>query len=283
MRFLICGANGQLGREFCKVLEMQGYTVLATDYDTLDVSRFNEIENYIKDFRPDTIINCSAYNLVDKAEEDWYSTYKINSLAVANLASACNKYNIKLVHYGTDYSFDGTKKEKYTEEDKVNPICQYAKSKVLGEEYATEFHDNVLIFRVSWIYGEGNQNFIQKLLSWTEQNDVLKIADDEISIPTSCSTIVNVTLKALERDLRGMYHLTNSGIASRYEWAKEVLSLMGIEKQIESVSKDIFNLPAKRPGFSALSNEKISKELGIEIEDWKYALKEYIERSNITV
>jgi len=174
--------------------------------------------------KPDIVINCAAYNLVDKAEEDYITAYKTNALGVRNLAYLSNKLNAFFVHYSTDYVFDGTKENGlYTEEDTPNPLNEYGKSKLTGERWIVEETENYLLFRVSWVYGRGKQNFIYKLIQWAKNNDYLKIAYDEISVPTSTRTIVEVTLKALDNGLTGLYHLTNSGYASRYEWAKKYL------------------------------------------------------------
>ena len=213
--------------------------------------------------------NCAAYNSVDKAEEDYVSAVRVNSVGVRNLAFACNKHKAFLVHYSTDYVFDGEKEDGlYTEDDKPNPLNEYGKSKLMGEEFLKEETDRFLIFRTSWVYGEGKQNFIYKLMQWAENQEFLKVAYDEVSVPTSTRTLVDVTLRAIDQGLTGLYHLVNSGYASRYEWAKKILELKGIKKFIYPVSKDVFNLPAKRPKFSAMSNEKISKLLGIEIGEW---------------
>jgi dTDP-4-dehydrorhamnose reductase len=237
----------------------------------------NQVLELFGSVKPDIAINCAAYNLVDKAEEDYLTAVKINSVGVRNLAFACNRHKAFLVHYGTDYVFDGKKENGlYTEDDKPDPLSEYGKSKLMGEEFIKEEIDSFLILRVSWVYGEGKRNFIYKLLKWAENNDYLKISYDEVSVPTSTGTIVDVTLKALKKGLEGLYHLTNSGYASRYEWAKKVFQIKRIDKFIYPVSSEIFNLPAKRPRFSAMSNERISRELNIEIPHWEEELERIV-------
>ena len=284
IKVLVIGKNGQLGREFIKRVNKEKIEWLAgkkivleavgrNECDIADTGKVLEVFSSVK---PDIVINCAAYNLVDKAETDYIGAYKVNAVGVKNIAYACKKYNAFLIHYSTDYVFDGKKEGLYTEKDLPNPINQYGKSKLAGEILLKEETDNYIIFRVSWVYGEGKNNFIYKLLQWAETQEYLKIAYDEFSVPTSTATIVDTTLKALRNDLKGLFHLTNSGYASRYEWAKEILHVKRIDKFIYPVSKDIFNLPAKRPGFSAMSNERISKELGFEISDWLWELKSLI-------
>ncbi|RLG13260.1 dTDP-4-dehydrorhamnose reductase [Candidatus Pacearchaeota archaeon] len=259
MKILITGAKGQLGQEFVKKLQRENKKFLALPRDKLDISNLKQVLQVFEEYKPDVVINCSAYNLVDRAEEEKEIAYKTNAIGPKNLAFACQEYNTFLIHYSTDYVFDGKKETLYTEEDIPNPLSEYAKSKYLGEIFLKEETDRYLIFRVSWVYGEGKQNFIYKLLQWAQAQDYLKIACDEFSIPTSTRTIVEITLKAINAGLTGLYHLVNSDYASRYEWAKEVFRIKGIKKFIYPAYQADFNLPAKRPRFSAMSNEKICK------------------------
>ncbi len=280
MRYLITGAGGQLGREFVKTLSAGNRDFFAFQRKELDIGSFSEVLKVIEEIKPDVVINCAAYNLVDQAEQEFALAYRVNSIGPKNLAIACKKIGAILVHYSTDYVFDGKKEGLYTEEDKPNPLSQYAKSKFLGEIFLKEETENFLIFRVSWVYGEGKQNFLYKLMKWAEGREYLKVACDEFSVPTSTRTIVEVTLKALDAGLKGLYHLVNSGFASRYEWAKEFFRIKGIKKFIYPVYQTDFNLPAKRPRFSPMSNEKICKMLGIKILDWKDELKKVMHQLN---
>ncbi len=276
MKFLIIGKNGQLGKEFVKRLTDKKTDFKAVGHEELEIGNLTQVLELFESVKPDVVINCSAYNLVDKAEEDYPTAYKTNSVGVRNIAFASKKIGSFLIHYSTDYVFDGKKEGLYTEEDKPNPLNEYGKSKYLGEIYLKEENENSLIFRVSWVFGEGKQNFIYKLLQWAENNDYLKIAYDEISVPTYTGTIVNITLESLKKDLRGLFHLTNSGYASRYEWAKTILKYKDIKKFIYPVSSEIFNLPAKRPKFSAMDNSKIQKELNLKIPTWEDDLKLFL-------
>ena len=276
MKILITGAKGQLGQEFVKKLQRENKKFLALPRDKLDISNLKQVLQVFEEYKPDVVINCSAYNLVDRAEEEREIAYKTNAIGPKNLAFASEKYKTFLIHYSTDYVFDGTKIGLYTEKDIPNPLSEYAKSKYLGEVFLKEETDRYLIFRVSWVYGEGKQNFIYKLLQWAQAQDYLKIACDEFSVPTSTRTIVEITLKAINAGLTGLYHLVNSDYASRYEWAKEVFRIKGIKKFIYPAYQADFNLPAKRPRFSAMSNEKICKNLEIKIKNWKEELREVL-------
>lgn len=271
-KVVIFGKNGQLGREFAKRLSDKNPLLL--ERKDIDVSDTLKVLELVENIKPEVIINCTAYNLVDKAETDFINAFKTNALGIRNLALAAQKLGAKLVHFGSDYVFDGTKEGLYVEDDLPNPINEYGKSKLAGEVLLSEICEDALIFRVSWLYGKGEQNFIHKLNFWAENTPLLKIAYDEISVPTSATTVADITLKALKKGITGLYHLTNSGYASRYEWAKEILSIKKIDKFIYPVSADIFNLPAKRPKFSAMSNKKLSSYFNI--PHWKEALNIFI-------
>jgi dTDP-4-dehydrorhamnose reductase len=267
-RVLITGAGGQLGKEFVKVLSSKGIDFVALERKDLDITNFERVYKTLKEINPSIVINCSAYTQVDLAETEILQAFSTNAIGPYNLAIACREINAKLIHYSTDYVFDGFKNRLYTEEDKPNPLNQYAKSKLLGEKLVKQVLEDYLILRVSWVYGEGRQNFIYKLLQWAKEREVLQIAFNEISVPTYTGFIVEKTLKALEKGLTGIYHLVPRGYASRYEWAKLALKLLGINKILIPVQKEIFNLPAKRPDFSAMSCAKIEKALGEEFEEW---------------
>ncbi len=278
MKYLILGKNGQLGLAFCKYLDSRGKEFLALSKQECDISDLKTVLEVFESYRPDVVINCAAYNYVDKAEFEFFNAYRVNAFCVRNLAFASNRFNCYLITYSTDYVFDGTKEDGfYTEEDLPNPLNEYGKSKLTGEKWLLEEGvKNYLIFRTSWVYGEGRQNFIYKLLQWAKDKDYLKVAYDEVSVPTSTGTLVTMTWRALEQGLTGLYHVVNSGCASRYEWAKKVFELKGIRKFIYPVSKDIFNLPAKRPKFSAMSNDIIKKALNVEIPTWEEELQKLI-------
>jgi dTDP-4-dehydrorhamnose reductase len=267
-KVLITGASGQLGKEFVKVLSSKGIDFVALERKDLDVTNFEKVYKTLKEINPSVVINCSAYNQVDLAETEILKAFSTNAVGPYNLAITCREINAKLIHYSTDYVFDGIKKGLYTEEDSHNPLNQYARSKLLGEELVKQALEDYLILRVSWVYGEGRQNFIYKLLQWTKEREVLQIAFNEVSVPTYTGFIVEKTLKALEKGLTGLYHLVPRGYASRYEWAKLTLKLLRMKKVLIPVEKEIFNLPAKRPDFSAMSCEKIEKALGEEFEEW---------------
>jgi dTDP-4-dehydrorhamnose reductase len=277
MNILITGANGQLAKDFQKELKNYNHEVTALDKKSLDISDLNVVTEAFSHYNPDIVLNCAAYNLVDKAEEDFDTAFKVNASGVKNLALMCKENNALFVHYSSDYIFDGTKEDFYTEEDKPNPINKYGESKLSGERFLKEVTDTFLLFRLSWVFGEGKQNFLYKLSEWAKKNRVLKVVSDQISVPTYTRDIVSLTMFAINKGLRGIYHLTNSGYASRYEVARYFIERLGLDNLILPVTSDYFPLPAKRPYFSAMSNLKLSRALGVDIPDWRIGINRYIE------
>ncbi|MCP4138115.1 MAG: dTDP-4-dehydrorhamnose reductase [bacterium] len=275
--YLIIGSAGQLAWEFRKELNSRGLSFAAPDEDELDITNYDNVRDVAASVCPRVIVNCAAYNAVDDAEDNEQRAFEINSLAVGNLASLCKENNITLVHYSSDYVFDGTKKGLYTEDDIPNPLNVYGKSKLKGEELVRESGCSHLVFRLSWVIGAGQQNFLYKLSTWAEKNPVLSISSDEASVPTFTEDIVSATLLALEKGLSGLYHLTNSGYASRYELSRAFLKTMDLDNIVIPVAMSSFETKAERPGFSPMSNAVLSEQLGISIPSWEDALGRYVE------
>jgi dTDP-4-dehydrorhamnose reductase len=274
MKYLIVGKNGQLAKAFARRLESISADYLAPEESQCDITDAAGVRDMVKSFRPGVIINCAAYNQVDRAELEQGIAFAVNAEGPRTLAEAARDQGALLVHFGSDYVFDGAKESGlYGENDATNPLNVYGRSKLAGEQAVQEvLAGRSLVFRLSWVFGEGQQNFIAKLLSWSRTQEFLRVAYDEISVPTWTGTVVEATFKALETGVTGQYHLTNNGYCSRYEWAREILRRKGIEKFIRPVSMDVFNLPAKRPRFSAMSNRMIIEKMKITLPSWEEAV-----------
>lgn len=280
MRVLITGKNGQLARAFAKKLKKPEFEVGAPDEESLDITKAGAVRAAIDEYSPDVVLNCAAYNFVDDAERDFETAFRINATGVKNLATACAESKSLLVHYSSDYVFDGTKDAPYTEEDEPDPVNGYGKSKLAGEQLLKESADQFLLCRTSWLFGEGKQNFLYKMLQLSGDNTVLSVVNDQTSIPTSTAEIVRLTLLAINKGLRGIYHLTPSGYASRYEVVKYLLSKLGMKNVVMPVSSDYFPSPARRPRFSVLSNAKLATDLGVTIPHWTEGIDWYAEKLN---
>ena len=275
-KILITGGLGQLGKAFQERFLKEGIDFCSTDKDDFDISNIDQVQELVKQTKPGVLVNCAAYNLVDKAEDDPREAFLVNRDGTKNLALLCREKGIFLVHYGTDYVFDGESSNLYTEKDVPNPLNQYGISKLAGEKAVQDILNDYLIFRVSWVFGKGKQNFLYKLNSWAQEKDMLEIADDEISVPTSAYDIVEGTMLAIKKNLTGLYHMPNTGSCSRYEWAKYFLEKTQKKIKINPVSVEKFNLKARRPKFSAMSNEKVCRFLGWEMPSWQKAVDQFI-------
>ncbi len=274
MKVLITGSSGQLGLEFIKCFKKNGTDFLAPSETDFDITDPLKVKKIFDEYKPTHLINCAAYNLVDDAEDIPEKAFKINRDAVENLAKECNENDVFFLHFGTDYVFDGTKNDLYIEADAPNPLNRYAKSKYEGELKAKEAKKS-LILRLSWVIGEGKQNFLYKLSGWAQKSKVLKISADEVSVPTFTFDVVDVCIKALSKNLTGVYHLTNSGYASRYELSKLFIETKNFNNIIVPVPMENFKSKAKRPLFTPMSNGLISSKLQIKIPHWEESLKRF--------
>lgn len=281
MKYLIIGNKGQLGSHFDRFFKDNSFEYTGLDIQEIDITNQNELFNKFSEIKPKIVINCSAYNLVENAEKDPNPAFKVNFEGVSNIVQACIKNNCFLVHYSTNHVFDGTKKTPYLETDSTNPINQYGKSKLAGEEIIKkELPNNHLIIRTSWLYGEGTQNFIYKFLKRNNEGGELVGVVNEIASPTSTRLLVEITIQAIEEKLKGLYHLSNSGSASRWDWADEILQIIGKPKEIKKVNVEYFNLLAKLPVNATLDCTKISRDLGVTIPNWKEELKLFMKKQN---
>ncbi len=287
MNILLFGKNGQLGSEFQKLLPHLG-AVTSLDQEDLDLCDTLALKNALHDTKPDLIINASAYTAVDRAEKEIDKTMKVNALAPAVMAEAARKSNAVFIHYSTDYVFDGNKESPYTEDDAVNPLNVYGKSKFAGEENIAQAGKAYLVLRTSWVYSMRGESFVSKVLGWARKNKTLRIVNDQISNPTWARELAKATQQILAQNLadlheaisekRGIYHLAGSGYTSRYEWAKEILAsdpnrTEQLTQTLEPASSDEFPTPALRPRFSALDCSKITETFDVRLPDWRVSLQ----------
>ena len=277
MKILITGANGQLAMEFQRYFQRTGmHQITALSKRELDISDFEAVSEALSGSRPSIVINCAAYNLVDRAEDDRDAAFNVNATGVKNLAALCRKNEAFLIHYSTDYVFDGTKENYYTEADSTYPLNVYGESKLSGERLLCEENDDFLLFRVSWVFGQGTASFLYKLSEWAKDRDILKIVCNQVSVPTYTNDIVKYTIAACDKGLRGIYHLTNGGYASRYEVARYYIKRLGLKRTVLPADSHFFNELARRPYFSAMSNGKLSRDLGVEIPEWTDAVDRFL-------
>lgn len=267
-KILVTGANGMLGQDLCPTLSDNGYDVIETNIDTLDITNPDMAETVISNENPDIIIHCAAYTNVDKAEEDFKTAELINVKGTENLVKVCAKNNFPLVYISTDYVFDGKKTTPYTPDDSPNPINIYGKTKLGGEEVIKKYCEKYYIIRTSWLYGHHGKNFVETMISLANKPE-LKVVDDQIGCPTWTMDLSDGILKIINNKPCGTYHVCGSGETSWFGFAKEVFNQAGISVNIIPCTTSEFPRPAKRPKYSVMDNDGICR-------DWKLALKDYI-------
>lgn len=274
---LLTGADGQLGSDFKKLFEEKGISYTATDYNNLDITDTVQMEAFFsKNDKFTHIINCAAYNDVDKAETD-ENVFLVNTEAPAILAGFAKKINADYITYSTDFVFDGEKNSPYTEEDAAAPLSKYGKSKRGGEKAVLKTYSKSFVIRTSWLFGIGNVNFSKKILEWSKVKEELNIVDNEIASPTYSKDLAIFSWKLIQTRKYGVYHISNNGEASKYDQAKYILEKIGWKGILKKARIEDFNLPAKRPEYSYLSSEKIEKLLNEKIPDWKSGIDRFLE------
>jgi len=280
MKVLITGAEGQLGKDFQKILDNKQIEYFAVDLD-LNITDYDRLDEYVRGKQISHIINCAAYNEVDKAEDDWETAFAVNGSGAKNLSLVAKNLNAVLVHYSTDYVFDGKKGEAYTISDQPKPLSKYGESKLLGEQMTQKFASKYFLIRTSWLFGLANENFVTKVLKWSQNNKELSIVSDQISCPTYSFDLAKASLDLIRTEKYGLYHITNTEYCSRYEWAKYILDMTKWEGKIKSSLSSQFKTAAKRPVFSALDSCGLEKVIGYQLPNWQDATKRYLEEKKV--
>jgi dTDP-4-dehydrorhamnose reductase len=283
MKILVTGADGQLGSEIPEAMSKHGHEVVARGLDGLDITDAQSVQETISGLKPDVVINCASYNDVDGAEADLQNALLVNGTAVGYLANACNACGAVLVHFSTDYVFDGTEGKPYAVSDDPKPINKYGESKLLGEKLLGEFDGKHLLIRTSWVFGEGKNSFPMKVLKWAADSRKLRIVDDQVSSPTYVADLAAAVEDLLEKGVSGTYHVTNSGECSRYDWAELVLKETGWDGGLERARSEDFATPARRPKYSVLDNSLFEKAVGYLLPPWQDATKRFLKRMGKTL
>ncbi|MGF7145345.1 dTDP-4-dehydrorhamnose reductase [Anaerotaenia torta] len=281
-RVMITGASGQLGLALCRLMKGQArYEILQTGVDEnsalnrLDITDEAEVENYIKENRPDIIINCAAFTAVDLCESQEDTAYRVNALGVRYLAQASERIGAKLVHVSTDYVFDGQAERPYEEEDSPNPVSAYGRTKRAGECFALENCSRLYIVRTAWVYGEG-KNFVKTMLRLAESGSSIRVVEDQYGTPTSALELARAILFLVETDAYGIYHATCEGSTNWYEFACTIFQAAGLEVMPEPIPTSKYPTPARRPMYSVLDNKALREKHGYYMKDWKDAFYEFM-------
>jgi dTDP-4-dehydrorhamnose reductase len=286
MKILVTGAYGQLGNEInCLTAKYPEWQFLFTDVDSLDITSESELEAWFQNHKPDFVINCAAYTAVDKAESDVETAEKVNELAPKLLGKYSKKSCAKLIHISTDYVFDGESFTPYSEEAKVNPKSVYGETKLRGEKHCFEENPDTIIIRTSWLYSAFGNNFVKTMLRLGKERKQLNVVFDQVGTPTYAADLASAILEIIaisaknpEKFVPGIYHYSNEGVASWYDFAKAVFEISGVNCNVNPVLSDQFPTAAKRPNYSVLNKSKIKNVFDITIPYWRDSLKICIER-----
>ncbi|MFR8152804.1 MAG: dTDP-4-dehydrorhamnose reductase [Romboutsia timonensis] len=275
---LVTGSTGQLGSDVVKELLKRGYSTLSPNRSEFNLCSEDSIRNYILNSNCEAIVHCAAYTQVDKAEDEKDLCIKINTTATKHIVKCAKILDIPMIYISTDYVFDGTKDGEYTENDETNPINIYGESKLAGEKYVQEILDKYYIVRTSWVFNINGKNFIETMLRLSKANNQLSIVNDQIGSPTYTKDLSRLLVDMLETSKYGLYHATNEGYCSWYEFANTIFKLANINIDIKAINSNEYASRAKRPLNSKLSKDKLIEYGFKPLPHWEDALKDYLIR-----
>lgn len=295
MRVLVTGINGQLGHDVVKELIKRDHEPIGVDREQMDLTVPNQIREYIGKSKPEAIIHCAAYTAVDAAEDNEELCRQVNSYSVREIAKCSKELDIPMIYISTDYVFDGMKGLEdinsdeldkssyleYKEDDKTNPQNIYGQTKLEGELYVKELLDKYYIVRISWVFGENGNNFIDTMLRLSKDRGELNIIGDQIGSPTYTKDLAPLLVDMIESDKYGTYHATNEGYCSWFDFAKEIFTISDIGIKVNPISTSQYPTRAKRPFNSKMSKQKLVDNGFQELRNWKLALKDYINTNHL--
>ena len=281
-KIVITGAGGMLARSLAETLKQRGVDAIPLGRAALDIADENSVQHMFREHRPTLVLNCAAHTKVDLCEDEPAKADAINGYAVGTLAMLSREYGATLVHYSTDFIFDGSSKRPYRVDDPVNPISAYGRSKLLGEQQLqAKPPPRWLIVRTAWAYGVGGVNFPKIIVDRARQGQPLKVVDDEIGSPTYTLDLAQATLDLLDRDANGIWHVTNSNQVSRYEYARAILDEFALKTELTPITTaDWFEIrpkQARRPAYSVLDLDPIAGLVGKPMRPWREALRAFHE------
>lgn len=276
MKILITGSNGMLGHDLVEALR-NDHDLIITTSKTLDITDRELVIRFVCESEPDIVINSAAYTDVDGCETNQDLAYSVNGDGVRNLAIACKKTDCTLMHISTDYVFSGEGTRPWVEDDDVDPVSVYGKSKLQGEQAIMETLDKFFILRTAWLYGVNGRNFPKTMIELAKDHSEITVVYDEVGTPTYTSDLAGAISELIETDLYGVYHLTNSGNCSWCEFARYIFDVAGIDVDVVPVTASEFARPAPRPSYSVLKNRNWVENGFKPLRSYKEAIIEYIE------
>jgi dTDP-4-dehydrorhamnose reductase len=281
MRVLVTGADGQLGYDMVKRLNENSIECLGTSINELDITNEAQTNKLITNYNPDVVVHCAAYTAVDKAEDERELCYDANVLGTRYVAAACKQIDAKMVYISTDYVFDGEGEQPFEVTDKPNPINYYGKTKYEGELEVQNILDKFFIIRISWVFGQNGNNFVKTMLRLAKERDEISVVADQIGSPTYTYDLSGLIVDMIQTDKYGIYHATNEGYCSWYEFACEIFKQAGVNVKVNPIRTEGYPTRARRPKNSRLSKRKLL-QLGFRgLNEWRKALHEILILLNI--
>lgn len=275
MTLLVTGANGQLGRELLHMSHDQ-VRIVGFGRDKLDITNLEQCREVLGNIRPDGIIHAAAYTAVDKAESEPDEAYRVNAVGTRNLAIVSEEIGAKLVYVSTDYVFDGTGRTPYNEYDNTNPQSIYGKSKRAGEVLLQSLSSRYFIVRTSWVYGKYGQNFVKTMLKLASERDSVTVVADQFGSPTYTRDLAAFLVQLIQSEYYGIYHASNSGTCSWYEFAQAIFEESGITIRTEPCTTEQFPRPAPRPAYSVMDHSAIRQNGLQDLRPWREALRDFL-------
>lgn len=276
MRFLVTGVKGQLGHDVMEELALRGHEGVGVDVEEMDITDAQTVERVIKGARADGVIHCAAYTAVDAAEDEPEVCCKVNADGTENIARVCRELDLPMMYISTDYVFDGEGERPWEPQDTCNPLNVYGKSKYLGEVAVQKYLERYFIVRIAWVFGVSGNNFIKAMLNKAKTTDKVTVVDDQVGSPTYTRDLAVLVVDMMETDRYGIYHATNEGICTWYEFAKEIFAQAGIPMEVSPISADEYPAKAKRPHNSRMDKSKLDEAGFRRLPTWQDALERYL-------
>lgn len=277
VRYIITGAGGLLGSEFSNLMVRRGMEYKALLKADLDVTNGYAVEHLFKMENPDIVFHCAAFTAVDRAESEKVSSSAVNSGGALNVAEACRVVGARMVLFSTDYVFGGSKRTPYSPQDHPDPLSAYGKSKLAGEKNVSASGVDLLLIRTSWLYGSVGRNFVSAVIQNAREGKALRLVGDQTGSPTWARHVAEATLDLVECGVTGTYHLSNAGEATWYEFGREVLSICGLQTEVEQISTEMWGASAHRPYYSVLDSSKAEAVLDRRMPPWRDSLKIFLQ------
>lgn len=277
MRFLVTGVKGQLGHDVMEELALRGHEGVGVDVEEMDITDAQTVDRVIRQAQADGVIHCAAYTAVDAAEDEPEVCMKVNAQGTENIARVCQELDLPMMYISTDYVFDGEGERPWEPQDPCDPLNVYGKSKYLGEVAVQKYLEKYYIVRIAWVFGTNGKNFIKAMLNKAKTTDKVTVVNDQVGSPTYTRDLAVLVVDMMETDRYGIYHATNEGICTWYEFACEIFAQAGIAMEVAPISADEYPAKAKRPHNSRMDKSRLDEEGFRRLPPWQDALKRYLE------